>query len=180
MNEQRIVVRILEIVKYRNSLLWWFLMNMAVEDTTGAEPADPAAELVPDVLALYRRVGEEMRSRLGRVAADYRLSPLHAHLLHVLESPSPMGAAAERLCLDASYLTGLTDRLEELGLVRRVPDSTDRRVKILEVTTAGRRVRAEIRDRMQHESALAERLDAGELRQLAGLLHKVLGAPGGE
>ena len=106
---------------------------------SGSRPDVVTADGVADVWTLYRRVGEEMRSRLTRVAADYGLSPLHAHLLHVLEPPAAMGAAAGRMCLDASYLTGLADRLEELGLVRRRPDTTDRRVKILEVHAAGRK-----------------------------------------
>ena len=41
----------------------------------------------------------------------------------------PMGRLAETLACDASNVTGLVDRLESRGLVRRQPSAADRRVE---------------------------------------------------
>jgi DNA-binding MarR family transcriptional regulator len=56
----------------------------------------------------------------------------------LLDGPLPMGSVAEVLSCDASTLTGIADRLEERGLIQRQIDPTDRRVKLLALTAAGR------------------------------------------
>src|SRR5688500_20174556 len=72
------------------------------------------------------------RAALPPVAAELELSPAQCHVLHLLEPdrPLPMGRLAKTLSCDASNVTGLVDRLESRGLVRRRPSPEDRRVKI--------------------------------------------------
>ncbi len=54
-----------------------------------------------------------------------------------------LGDLAERLDLNASAVTGLSDRLERAGFIARKPSETDRRVTNLFLTPAGKdRVRA--------------------------------------
>src|SRR2546422_4528318 len=79
------------------------------------------------------------RADLPTMAAEFELSPAQCHLLHLIdpEQPTSMGRLAETLACDASNMTGLVDRLESRGLVRRCPSPEDRRVKVLELTPAG-------------------------------------------
>ena len=65
------------------------------------------------------------RAVLPAVAAEFDLSPAQCHLLHLVEAdqPIPMGRIAEALACDASNVTGLVDRLESRGLIRRQPSS---------------------------------------------------------
>ena len=56
----------------------------------------------------------------------------------------PMRDLADRLQCDPSNVTFLADRLEERGLIERRPDLSDRRVKLLALTTAGLAVRTRI------------------------------------
>src|SRR2546427_2946239 len=74
------------------------------------------------------------RADLPTVASEFELSPAQCHVLHLIEpdQPIPMGRIAEALACDASNVTGLIDRLESRGLVRRQPSAGDRRVKELE------------------------------------------------
>src|SRR5437868_14295104 len=83
------------------------------------------------------------RSSLPPLAADLDLSPAQCHVLHLIEPgrPMPMGQLAETLACDASNVTGLVDRLESRGLVRRHPSVEDRRVKVLDLTPSGSRLR---------------------------------------
>src|SRR3977135_4058236 len=69
------------------------------------------------------------RANLPVVAAELRLSPAQCHVLHLIEPerPLPMGQLAETLACDASNVTGLVDRLETPGLVRRRPSAEDPR-----------------------------------------------------
>ena len=67
------------------------------------------------------------RATLPSLAAQLQLSPAQCHLLHLVEPgrPIPMGRLAETLACDASNVTGLVNRLESRGLVRRRPSATD-------------------------------------------------------
>ena len=87
------------------------------------------------------------RASLPPLAADLQLSPAQCHVLHLIEPdrPIPMGQLAETLACDASNVTGLVDRLESRGLVRRRPSDEDRRVKVLVLTPTGCRLRAILR-----------------------------------
>lgn len=62
--------------------------------------------------------------------------------------PRPMGELAKILACDSSNVTGISDRLEERGLVVREPGERDRRVKMLVLTEEGERVRQEITKRL--------------------------------
>src|SRR5688572_12648282 len=84
------------------------------------------------------------RANLPPLAAELQLSPAQCHLLHLIEPDRPvaMGRLAETLACDASNVTGLVDRLEARGLLRRRPSDADRRVKVLVLTPTGSRLRA--------------------------------------
>src|SRR5262249_36061832 len=77
-------------------------------------------------------------------------SPAQCHVLHLLEPGRPlaMGQVADTLSCDASNVTGLVDRLEARGLIRRRASDSDRRVKVLELTPTGGRVRAALVTRL--------------------------------
>ncbi len=59
-----------------------------------------------------------------------------------------MGELAKYLMCDSSNVTGITDRLEERGLVRRTVSDQDRRVKLLVLTDEGESLRKEITERL--------------------------------
>src|SRR5215510_4076311 len=86
------------------------------------------------------------RAGLPTLASEFELSPAQCHVLHLIEpeQPIPMGRLAEALACDASNVTGLVDRLESRGLVRRHPSDEDRRVKVVELSSAGARLRATV------------------------------------
>src|SRR6267143_208442 len=116
------------------------------------------------------------RAGLPALAAEFELSPAQCHVLHLIEPgrPIPMGQLAETLACDASNVTGLVDRLESRGLVRRRPSAGDRRVKVLVLTPTGSRLRALLLDRMTAPSAALERLSLREQRALVRILTRLL------
>ncbi|MEP7112633.1 MAG: MarR family transcriptional regulator, partial [Ilumatobacteraceae bacterium] len=73
-----------------------------------------------------------------RMRAIELTPPQSIALRKLLDGPLPMGSVAEVLSCDASTLTGIADRLEERGLIQRRLDPSDRRVKLLALTDAGR------------------------------------------
>lgn len=57
-----------------------------------------------------------------------------------LSGPMPIVAVGKMLGVSASTMTGVADRLEREGYVRRKPHRTDRRASVLELTRRGRRL----------------------------------------
>jgi DNA-binding MarR family transcriptional regulator len=72
-------------------------------------------------------------------------------------------------------MTNRLDRLEGMGLVRRLPDPTDRRGRLVELTAKGRRlVDKAVVDHIADEEKLIAPLSRAERQRLAGLLRKLL------
>jgi DNA-binding MarR family transcriptional regulator len=90
------------------------------------------------------------------------------------KEPLPLGQLAERLACVKSNITQLVDRLEVDGLVRRVPDSEDRRSTRAVITEEGRR-RYEIgvKVQLELEEELLHSISPEEQEQLAILLDKL-------
>src|SRR5262249_33865563 len=116
------------------------------------------------------------RAGLPALAAEFDLSPAQCHVLHLIEPgrPIPMGQLAETLACDASNVTGLVDRLESRGLVRRQPSAADRRLKVLDLTAAGARLRAVVLERMTKPPAGLRHVSDAELRTLVSILRRLL------
>src|SRR5215471_20898968 len=106
------------------------------------------------------------RADLPTVAAEFDLSPAQCHVLHLIEPDQPvsMGTIAQSLACDASNVTGLVDRLESRGLVRRQPSAEDRRIKVLALTPAGVRLRTMVMERVNKPPEIFGRLSAEEQR----------------
>jgi DNA-binding MarR family transcriptional regulator len=69
------------------------------------------------------------------------LTPPHGHALLALQhGPIRMRDLADTMACDASYVTAVADRLEELGLAGRRNAADDRRVRELILTAKGTRV----------------------------------------
>jgi len=71
-------------------------------------------------------------------------------------------------------VTGLADRLEERGLVERLPDPSDRRVKGLALTPEGARVRDEFVNRLMEPPDEIASLSAADQRALRDSLRRAL------
>lgn len=94
-----------------------------------------------------------IQATLGRVAGEYDLSMTQVRLLGILRDREPgMQELAAFLALDKSSVTGLIDRAERRGLVRRVHAPKDKRAVQVVLTDRGqaltqvfvRRVRSEL------------------------------------
>ncbi|ANS79706.1 Transcriptional regulator, MarR family [Serinicoccus hydrothermalis] len=138
-----------------------------------APDPNPSLEQAHALTGKLFRVVELARSDFAAVAAELDLTPLQARTLLWLEHPSAMRDLAGHLACDASNVTGLADRLERRGVVERVAGE-DRRVKLLQLTDEGRRLRGRLARRVAAGSTVSARLTASERAQLGGLLDRML------
>lgn len=107
-------------------------------------------------------------------AASENLTASQGKTLTVLRrGPVAMRALADILACDASNVTGIINRLEKRGLVRREPSALDRRVTNLVITPEGERVTNAIRAKMRTTQEGLNRLSAEERDQLGALLDRV-------
>ena len=134
-------------------------------------PSSDAARAWQLLLRLFFAQRVRSGERAGR-----DLSPAQCHVLHLLEPgrPVPMGRLAQTLSCDASNVTGLIDRLEARGYIRRQPSPDDRRVKVLELTTTGCRRRAELVKHLKSAVVPLARLSAADQRRLVRLLEGIV------
>jgi DNA-binding MarR family transcriptional regulator len=112
--------------------------------------------------------------KLNRVFQDlnreefrpYDLStPQYAILFHASEAGVPFSTICHEMLADNSNLTRMVDRLEARGLLRRAPDSSDRRVTLVQLTPAGKALIDILRPR--HRVYVEERMSALSPEQLA-------------
>ncbi|MBT2408447.1 MULTISPECIES: MarR family winged helix-turn-helix transcriptional regulator [unclassified Streptomyces] len=133
-------------------------------------PAAPGSDRLVEHLA--HAADCYYRAFATAAAADHGLTLIQARLLTVLERPLSMRALAALLGCDASNVTGIVDRLESRGLLRREADPADRRIKTVVLTPDGEatvlRVRAEITTALPHLG----QLDDSERRTLQDLLDR--------
>jgi DNA-binding MarR family transcriptional regulator len=75
------------------------------------------------------------------VAREFDLTAQQALMMcPLVEEPLGMAKLTEALHIEKSTLTGLVDRAEKRGLVRRIPDADDRRALRIELTPEGREI----------------------------------------
>src|SRR5882724_12073833 len=85
------------------------------------------------------------KQRFFAMAQEFELAPQQMIALRILGGgPRKMSELADALFCDNSNVTGIVDRLEEHGLVRREAAEGDRRVKLIVLTKEGEWMRGEI------------------------------------
>jgi len=116
------------------------------------------------------------REHLPLCGEPLGLSPVQCHVLHLIEpgQDMPMSRLAEVLACDASNVTGLVDRMEARGLVQRRPSPADRRVKVVDLTPAGARLRRQLLRQITAKPLPLSRLSTDEQQALVRILERLI------
>jgi DNA-binding MarR family transcriptional regulator len=145
--------------------------------STEREAGYPEGRLSPDEEAwdAFQELFMRHKPRMMEIQAEYDLRPPPmAFVVRAIDEPMPMGRIAELLCIDGSSVTWIVDRLEERGLVERRSDPDDRRVRLVALTSEGRRVRDELAAKMAVPPAPIAALPAADQRALRDILRRAL------
>ena len=130
------------------------------------------------LIELLLRLGRQTMMRLDDSLEDVGLSGAKMWALkHLLESDEPLGVTQLADCIGSgkSNATQLIDRLEQEGLVRRIPHPEDRRATLVQVTEEGiRRYQAGVELRETVSQLVLERLDVEERQELGRLVAKLV------
>jgi DNA-binding MarR family transcriptional regulator len=141
-------------------------------------PMDLSVEAMVDrINGLARRVRRMMEDTLAGFGLGYGEWEVLTALRWAGPPPyrrSP-GKLAERADLSTGAMTNRLDRLEQAGLVRRLPDPNDRRALEVELTDEGLRVwESSVGVQAEKEALVASALDEDEREQLNALLRRLM------
>lgn len=145
-------------------------LNPATKQQQKKAPSSPQQKAARDVWTLIHELFMDNRPQFMAVCREYELFPPQVMVLRGLEQPKSMRQIAEMLACDSSNVTGIIDRLEERGLVRRTAAERDRRVTLLVLTEEGERTRAEIVARITTPPPELTALPLSELRKVEEIL----------
>jgi DNA-binding MarR family transcriptional regulator len=129
---------------------------------------------------LMWEVYKASRPYIETVMAEFDLTAMQGHALKALwqDHPIPMNRLADLMSCDASNITGIIDRLEARGYVMRRGADHDRRVKVLDVTTAGGELVERILKRMEQPPPAIANLSLADQRTLRDVLRRALDSLG--
>lgn len=139
-------------------------------------------DLDPSPMAVIGRISRLERIISSRLAAVFSRHDLESWEFDVLatlrRSGEPhrltVGALLESMMITSGTMTNRIDRLEHRRLVKRVPDASDRRVVLVELTSSGRElVNRVLPDHLANEAAMLESLSDTDVRQLTRVLRKL-------
>jgi DNA-binding MarR family transcriptional regulator len=122
-------------------------------------------EIIDDVVPLLARLREAWVAKLHA----HGMSMTHHQVIAILESEGaiPMGRLAERLGVSLPSASGIVERMVERGLVERLRDADDRRVVLVRLSPAGRRLVREFHAvRRAQMRRLLDQLDAVQQQRL--------------
>ena len=150
-----------------------------------SQTASNAAENVTQsLLDIVPRLNRWAEASVARAAGENRLSLRQLSALTMIESEqTTLGDVAKRLMVTPAVVTGLIDRLERRGYVRRINSTDDRRRVLLALTDEGRAAAESVSSQLREEMAAAlgsfsvselEQLDTSleRLRPVAGELER--------
>jgi DNA-binding MarR family transcriptional regulator len=144
-------------------------MRRAVVDMGGKGSVE-----VLEALGALRLAAKRIHDAMERFAEGYGLSESRLRVLtRLCHRPSrqlPLGALAEGMDVTPRTMTDIIDVLERDGLVKRVPDPTDRRSVQAVITESGlERINAMRRDALAKQAAVAHGFTADQLVHLRHL-----------
>ncbi len=144
-------------------------------------PALPEIDLevegiVERISGLSKRLQRSMDETLAEFGLDTGEYKVLGSLSHAGEPyRSTPGRLAKRMELSSGAMTNRLDRMEEAGLVRRLPDVSDRRGVVVELTEEGRATyQRAVGVQATKEALIAAALNQREKQQLSGLLRKLM------
>lgn len=133
---------------------------------------DSGPELWQAIRDIYRSVLRRLNARLEK---EHITFPQYNVLLEISRNgPLPMSKLGNRMLVAPANVTGLIDRMEMKGFVKRRRDSEDRRLYVVEITPIGKRIFRGISSRFrEYTRGLGSELAVDELASTLSALRRI-------
>lgn len=126
-------------------------------------------EATDEIIRLIRRLVQAAYLYTKELDRKYNVSAPQLNCLRVLDNDGslPLSRLAQRIMVKSSTITGVIDRLERKGLVRRVRTASDRRIITIELTPEGRKLARNAPPPIQQQMLDGlNKLDPSQLKQI--------------
>ena len=124
------------------------------------------------LMKAYQSLHQRAMRSIGNTSLCFSDFAVLEALLH--KGPMPVNTVGAIVALTSGSSTAAIDRLEKKNLVRRGPDATDRRTRIVHLTDSGRTlIEAAFCKHGEDMEAVTAGLSASEKRTLLDLLKKL-------
>jgi DNA-binding MarR family transcriptional regulator len=137
----------------------------------------PFASRDQEVLLNILRTNDQLQIRLERLFRQFGLTPSQYNVLRILRGegqPLPITEIGARTITLVPGMTGLIDRLERAGMVRRDRSPQDRRVIYVEITPKALEILAKLDEPlMELHSQMVGGLSESEKRDIVRLMEKL-------
>jgi len=123
--------------------------------------------------------GEILKKEGQKVLSPYGITEAQFNVLMLLNYQSDDGRlnqteVGNMLLVNRSNVTGLIDRMEKTGMVRRVSDDSDRRVNLVEITPEGKKVlNVAQKEYFSRIDKIMSDLSAGKRKNLCTLMETI-------
>jgi DNA-binding MarR family transcriptional regulator len=133
--------------------------------------------LVQDIVTTIRKFVRAVSYDAFRISREYGLTGPQSAVMRTLFKQGPLSSAtlSRMLYVTPSNITGIIDRLEKKGFVKRVQTKEDRRVALIELTKSGYKQSSELSDPMEKKliKALSD-LEPEQVRTLSVTINRIL------
>ena len=136
----------------------------------------PFSSLELEAILNILRTNDQFENRFGRLFREYGLTASQYNVLRILRGegqPMPCQEISGRMLHVVPAMTGLVDRLESQGMVKRQRSTEDRRVVYVEITKQATNLLNKMEGPLEElHQRLIGHLSRTELKQLSRLLEK--------
>ena len=128
-----------------------------------------------NVIALLADLASSTNAIIRNAASNFNLTASQAfHLLSIPFDGIPMSCLAHRLGLDSSTLTRNIQKLEKLGLVRRMQDHYDKRIQRVILSDKGISLITSLEEHLEHQNNdVLEQIDLETQEHLMTVLERL-------
>jgi DNA-binding MarR family transcriptional regulator len=139
----------------------------------GWPDAAPGMAAVTSLMRAHQLVLSRVERRLRPLGVSFARYEVLMLLVFSRRGTLPMRIIGTRLQVHQTSVTNAVDRLEDAGLVRRLPHPSDRRTTLVEITDAGRALAAEATDRLNRDVFTDPGLTRQDTLSLVGILSRL-------
>jgi DNA-binding MarR family transcriptional regulator len=133
-------------------------------------------EMIQEMQGLIERIAFKFKKRMNHPQTDYQLAGGQIFVIMMLSRNGSCNASdiANRLGVTSGAVTGLTDKLVNLGLMHRIRSEEDRRVVHFSLTEKGIELSKQIfQERLQRLMSVFAKLEDEDLEKMMDVFTKL-------
>jgi DNA-binding MarR family transcriptional regulator len=134
-------------------------------------------QLTKEIVLSIRRMTRAVYLDSKRMVKNFGLSNPQCLVLKTIDTngPSSLAELSRHLKVSSANMTGLVDRLEKKGLVKRCRKEGDRRITIVELTNTGKPLSRSVPDPIEEKLINGlEEVSLAKLKKITKAIHEVV------